>query len=134
MKITQDFLERLSEIKSIPYVIGSAEKEIPEYPKQPKQPRLLNSAPTEMEAENYIFLLKRHDASKIIFEEELKAYRLVKEYIYEEIATFIKGQAGLNTIPEQYREKVWNRAYAEGHSDGYYEVYLKLETLVDIFQ
>ena len=133
MKINQETLKELLFTNSLSEVIEIALTKVPEYPKQPKQPRLFNSTPTETEAENYVLLLKRHDASKIIFEEELKAYRLVKEYIYEEIATFIKEHAGLNTIPEQYREKVWNRAYADGHSSGYYEVYLKLDSLLDIF-
>lgn len=134
MKITQGFLERLSETKSMPYVIGAAEKELPTGPKRPTQPRMMTATPTATEAENYVLLLNRYENDKVEYDKELKAYRLEREEVYEQLATFIKGQAGLNTIPEQYREKVWNRAYAEGHSDGYYEVYLKLESLVDIFQ
>lgn len=50
---------------------------------------------------------------------------LIEEYILEE--------SGLNTIPEQYRDKVGRYAYDVSHSSGHYEVYQTLCELVKIF-
>lgn len=51
------------------------------------------------------------------------------------IEQFIKDLSGLNSIvPEKYRDKVYQKAYDDGHSAGYYEVYLHLQDLVVIFE
>ena len=50
------------------------------------------------------------------------------------IEGFIKKESGLFDIPEQYQNKVYYRAYSDGHSAGYYEVYQKLCELVEIFE
>jgi len=47
--------------------------------------------------------------------------------------SYIKDIAGLNTIPKQYQEKVWSKAYSDGHSNGYVEVYNCLNNLLEIF-
>jgi len=49
------------------------------------------------------------------------------------ILNFIKNEAGLNNIPDQYRNKVFSKAWSDGHSSGYYEVYQELCELVEIF-
>lgn len=49
------------------------------------------------------------------------------------INTFISEESGLNTIPEQYRNNVFSKAWSDGHSGGYYEVYRELCELVEIF-
>jgi hypothetical protein len=49
------------------------------------------------------------------------------------ILDFIKNEAGLNSIPEQYRNKVFSKAWSDGHSDGYYEVFMQLSELINIF-
>jgi len=50
------------------------------------------------------------------------------------IHDFICDVSGLNRIPEQYRNKVYSKAWSDGHSDGYYSVYQHLVELVDIFE
>lgn len=40
----------------------------------------------------------------------------------------------LETIPEQYREKIYNFAWDLGHAYGYKEVLLYLQDLADIFK
>ena len=62
-----------------------------------------------------------------------KAYRYKVNEINEVIIDFIKEESGLNTIPQQYRDKVYNKAYENGHGMGFYEIYLELCSLVDIF-
>lgn len=46
------------------------------------------------------------------------------------IEMYIKQQAGLFEIPEQYREKVWNKALEK---DSYFEIYQELDELTDLF-
>lgn len=76
-----------------------------------------------------------------VYEEEMEAYRTLRAEcaahnfaIEQEVETRIKEDSGLNSIPEQYRDKVWRYAWEEGHSAGYHEVQIHLINLVDIFQ
>lgn len=46
---------------------------------------------------------------------------------------FIKHEADLDSVPEQYRAKLYSYAWERGHSSGYSEVYGCLEDLVAIF-
>jgi hypothetical protein len=50
------------------------------------------------------------------------------------ILDFIKIESGLNNVPEQYREKLFRKAWSDGHSSGYYEVYQQMCELVEIFE
>lgn len=52
----------------------------------------------------------------------------------ELINEYISIESGLRNIPEQYQNKVFSKAWADGHSNGYYEVYGHLCELVDIFK
>lgn len=73
----------------------------------------------EVELEEY-----RNDQAKCsIF--NIKVDVLIHDFVCEE--------SGLNTIPEQYRNKVFSKAWSDGHSGGYYEVYQELCELVEIF-
>lgn len=75
------------------------------------------------------------------YEKEMKEYKIQENLCQNHnlkveslILDFIKNEAGLNNIPEQYRNKVFSKAWSDGHSDGYYEVYQELCELVEIFQ
>lgn len=75
-----------------------------------------------------------------IYEAEMDEYRLRKAEcdahnlaIEQEIEARIKEDSGLNSIPEQYRDKVWRYAWDQGHSAGYHEVQNHLVNLVGIF-
>jgi len=78
------------------------------------------------ELKQYEILKKENDKQKEI-------YNLEQQRLNSLIEEFIKDQSGLNNIPEKYRDKVYNYAYSKSHSNGYYEVYLTLGDLVDIF-
>ena len=60
-------------------------------------------------------------------------YKKVKIAIENVAVEFIKEMSGLNEIPEQYRDKVYSKAYEYGHSSGLSEVYNTLVDLVEIF-
>lgn len=70
-------------------------------------------------------------AEYLIQEKECKIHN---QNVGDLIHDFICEESGLNTIPEQYQNKVFSKAWSDGHSSGYYEVYQELCELVEIFQ
>jgi hypothetical protein len=56
-----------------------------------------------------------------------------KSRVYSLLTIKLKEDSGLNTIPEQYRDKVYAYAYEQGHSSGMSEVSIYLERLLQIF-
>jgi len=83
----------------------------------------------------------REYADKLeLYEKEMEEYKVQEKEcnihnlkVDSLILDFIKNEAGLNNIPEQYWNKVFSKAWSDGHSSGYYEVYQKLCELVEIF-
>lgn len=65
-----------------------------------------------------------------VWKNEASAFNFAVERAIER---WVKTEAGLYRIPEQYRDKVWSKAWADGHSSGYHEVLNCLRELVDIF-
>lgn len=66
------------------------------------------------------------------FEAERISYYKRKEEIEHEVQAIIKYESGLGSIPDQYRDKVWR--LAKSRSDDYYDCYLFLCELVEIFE
>ena len=99
---------------------------------RPNRPRTPTNASPE-EYRSYADLLEKYEAANneytinyaIISKHNREVDKLIENYIAE--------VSGLNTIPEQYRNKVWQKAWQIGHSSGYYEVYHCLCDLIDIF-
>ena len=48
----------------------------------------------------------------------------------------VREESGLNNlkIPQRQADKIWSKAWQDGHSDGYYSVYCKLLELVELFE
>lgn len=102
------------------------------YPERIKKP-ILAPIHTAKEASDYARNLKWYDKEMVTYR---SAKELYSEVSLQENAVFIeymKEVAGLDTIPEQYRKKVWDKAWSDGHSSGYSEVYYHLVELIDIF-
>ena len=105
-----------------------------ECPTRLKKPILKKDA-NSAEAKHYSLDLEKYED-----ELELGSYDIAKkEYqsmdfeISNLIEDFIKEESGLNDIPKQYRSKVYDIAYNNGHSSGYINIYQHLVDLVDIF-
>ena len=118
--------------------IYEAESKIREYLRElyvskPKEPSLKSLKPTEedmtlflSEKEKYKIDLEEYKIKNTFYgDESMKLYSLLEEKI--------KDDSGLNSIPEQYRDKVYSYAYQQGHGSGYGEVYNYLLGLVEIF-
>lgn len=105
----------------------------PSYPKQPSKPFLKNGHTTQ-DVLDYATKLTEYGKNMEVYHKEKEEYKKATNIINSAIIEYIKQSSGLYTIPEQYQSKVYNLAYENGHSDGYYSVYYKLCDLIDIFE
>jgi len=106
--------------------------EYPSAPAKPKEPSLKDgvSAAVIKYGEDF----KAWEQAKAEYIERRSAIQKHNGKVNRLIESFIKDQSGLDNIPIQYRDKVYSHAYSDGHSDGYYTVYQKLCSLVEIFE
>lgn len=118
---------------SVSSTIEFANKELmPEWINAPKKP-LLSNPHTSEQALAYSSALKQYEEDNEIYKLNQKIRYEQCNIINEALVEFIKQEACLNTVPKEYRDKVYARAYEDGHDSGMYEVYIKLCNLVDIF-
>lgn len=102
------------------------------YPTKPTKPILAKNHNIE-ELKLYNEIFEQYIKDLAIHNTLYAEYITKKNKIECEIEEYLWEITGLNEISEQYSDKVWSRAWNEGHSYGYYEVYLKLLSLVEIF-
>ena len=105
----------------------------PEYPTAPKKP-YLSSKHTSEEAKQYALDLAEYEEKMVAHRKVKEEYNLASSEVDGIIVEYIKEVSGLNRIPEQYRDKLYRKAYEDGHSSVYHEVYLELVELVEIFE
>jgi len=103
------------------------------YPEKPKKPVLLTGA-TSDDMRKYADAFDEFQVKFAEFEAQRVAYYQCKFDIEQEVIKLICDESGIDSIPEQYREKVYRLAWQEGHSAGYHEVYQWLTRLVEIFE
>lgn len=92
--------------------------------------------PNEHTSESILNYSKELEEWEKYKEEKNKTLVLHKEFqikVSDLLDEYIKEMSGLNDIPEKYRDKVYDRAWEDGHSDGYLQVYYELVDLVEIF-
>lgn len=104
-----------------------------DYPNRPIRPRRPDSeSPNEYRI--YADLLEKYEAAMVEYNANRDVISKHNHEVDKLIEKYIKSVSGLNDIPEQYQKKVWEKAWSNGHSSGYYEVYGELLELVDIFE
>lgn len=123
----------LEEQGGIYEAINYAKSQYPEYPDRPTKP-ILPSKHTSDDVVKYAETLAIYENQMVKYDGEKKTYQKKVNEIDAILEEFIKDQAGLNTIPEQYRANVWSKAWSDGHSGGYGDVYNELSNLIDIFK
>ena len=124
-------IEQLRDFGSVFNAIDWAQSKYPNYEPYPEKPH--NIGKSSKEVREYADLLEKWEIEKEAWDLRKKECQKIFNDIDFVIESFIKEEAGLDSVPEQYRDKVWSKAWEMGHSDGYYSVYQKLESLVDIF-
>jgi len=78
--------------------------------------------------------LEAYESERAEFDYWATTARDYNAAIDQKIEDTVKRDAGFYKIPELYRDKVWRKAWADGHSGGWSEVFGQLCELVDIFQ
>jgi hypothetical protein len=107
---------------------------LPNCPEKPKKPTInIKDADSETVLK-YSEKLKKWESDMCVYQNNFNEYKDLRSIVDNVIVKLISFASGLNKIPEQYQEKVYAIAYSDGHSYGYYEVYLKLCKLVEIFE
>lgn len=127
-----DMVNLFNDYQSVCHIIERAEDFKQSHPATPYKPRLKDNA-TSDEVREYAKLLEEYEKS---YEEYKLEHLRVRDFNMEvenEIESFIKDISGLNDIPEKSRDKVWYKAYQDGHSSGIYSVYQELCELVELF-
>lgn len=106
----------------------------PRYPQMPKKPILEKNHSVE-DAELYVKDFKFYTKSMEKYRKEKDEYQKGVSDIDDLIIQFIKDEAGFERLPdEKVKSKVWNLAWSDAHSNGYFAVCQKLEELVDLFE
>lgn len=113
--------------------IEAAKESYKEYPKAPTKPALTSNMDSK-QAKQYAADLEAYEKLKAVYDKEKAEAREHNTEVDHQIELYIKEVSGLNKyVPADKRAKVWSKAWDDGHSSGYHEVYLCLTGLVDLF-
>lgn len=126
-------LKDLQEYGDVYQGIKFAQSFYPEYPKKPTKPFLKNGHSSE-DTVKYAESLKEYETLMEEYRSGMEEYRIAKNNVEKVIEEYIKDMAVITTVPPQYRDKVYQKAWADGHSSGFYEVYNCLNDLIEIFE
>lgn len=130
-------------VDSITLAIEWAKSQYPKYPERVSKPTMptLSSKHTSEDLSvytkdfaSYQDKFKEYEEKTKTYKTDLESYNTKVREINKVIEEYIKEEAGLNDIPEKSRAKVFAKAWQDRHGSGYYEVYLELEELVDLFK
>lgn len=102
------------------------------YPERLPKPVLKNNHTTEevLQYANELEIWEIQKSNREKYTQFVDDYNnQIDDFIEEEVKNF----AGLFSIPERYQHKVWEKAWEDGHSNGWYSVYQHLVELVYIF-
>ena len=100
---------------------------------RPSKP-VLTKRTSSKEVFEYAERLARWEQDNANWKNERDNWYENKRKIDSIIETFIKDISGISIVPEQYREKLYSKAWSDGHSSGFYEVYTRLQSLIEIFE
>lgn len=104
-----------------------------EYPDRSAKPFLSKGAGS-VAAQKYAEELAVYEANNEIYKQEKEKAQEHNRKVDTLIENLIREESGLNSIPEQYRDKVYRHAYQTGHSSGFSEIYNHLLDLIEIFE
>lgn len=108
-------------------------KQIPKYPTQPSKPFLATKHNSDQLAE-YVQQFKLWETEMEKYKISKEEYNNKKQAIDQEIENGLKTNTGFyQVVPEQYQNKVWAKAWRDGHSEGWNNVEYHLNNLIEIF-
>lgn len=130
-------VDRLNQLVEIEGIYSAIQYGINNYltsPQKPAKPQMPIGTPTSTQAREYADKLEEWEAAIPIWKEARENCIDYNRDIDGHIEYAIKTYAGLQNIPQQYRDKVWQKAWEDGHGYGFGEVYNKLCSLLEIFE
>lgn len=130
-EVTLKKLIEITNTSSVSNAIDWAFEQQCEYILKPTKP--VQSINSSTDAKKYAIALEEYEKNLESYKIDIEIYKKRENEINLVITEFIKEMSGLNTIPEQYRDKVYAKAYSDAHSYGYDSVYIELLDLVEIF-
>lgn len=105
-----------------------------EYPKSISKPKLKEKH-TSDDVIEYLKQIQQYEEEKLHYNFIIQNRNKISSIIDNLIEEYIKNISGLRTsVPVEYQDKVYRKAYQDGSYAGYYEVYLKLISLIEIFE
>ena len=123
----------LQEFNDVNAAIEFAKTFYPEYPLRVAKP-ILSKNPTSSEALAYAHMLEIYEKRVIEHDALMVEYNKTTKKVNSVIQNYICDEAGLDSVPAKAKDKVWEKAWSDGHSSGYYEVYIHLQELVKLFE
>ena len=119
---------------SVSKAIEYAVKLYGKMPYKPAKP-VLKSNHTAHELKEYTSNFEAYEAGIRNYELDRDAFNKNKRVVDSAIEEYIKEQSEFNKyVPKDRQQKVWGKAWEDGHSSGWYEIYLELNNLVEIFK
>ena len=103
----------------------------PEWVSPPSRPRL-KSNPTTEEARSYVVEMEQYESSKAEYDVEREVYDKLDVEHHNNMVDLLWYIVG--DVPEQYKDKVFSKAWSDGHSSGWSEILNELYGLVEIFR
>ena len=104
-----------------------------EWPDRPKYPKLALSERTPENMRKQADILEAYNLKMEQYNAERANVEAHNAVVDKMIIDYIKEASGLYYIDPKYRKKVWEKAWEAGSGGGYYNVYIKLVDLIDIF-
>jgi hypothetical protein len=134
MTTTLEEVKQWEDYMTIYEVIQKIESLTPEYPIKPTKP-VLNSKHSTAEVLEYAQQLSQYEKDLELFKINKNSYTEERYKINDLIESYIKYATGFESaVPVKNQSKVWAKAYEDGHSSGMHNVYLHLDSLVDLFK
>lgn len=106
-----------------------------EWPKEKPTKPVLARDHSSADAIKYATDLAEYEQKRQEYEIQLQAVKDFNENLNCILVDYMKEASGLNNyVPADKRDKVWSKAWSDGHSSGYYDVWGCLRSLVEIFE
>lgn len=105
----------------------------PPYPQRPSKPMLNSKHSTEevleyaKKLENYDKEFEQYKFNKSLYDDGMSQLNSLREEFIKDYVDFYKH------IPSDKQAKVWWKAWEDGHSNGWNDVYYQLDSLVELF-
>jgi len=130
-KLTLEIVENWN--LSVYETLKELEKLQNEKPQKPIEPKLKENH-NHIEILEYANDFGSYNEKLDKYNKELENWKERYQYIENLIEIFIKKHSNIEIVPEKYREKLWNYIYNDNYSYGMFQVYLKLNELIEIFE